>query len=428
MTNLLSTRGITAVAAAALSLGSIGSASAQTATTTPAPVTVAPRLTFSGLLDMYYQWNTNNPQSGNLIAPAVNFRQNAPTLDLAQLDANLATPANGGFGAHLTLITGDTANLDHAYGNGPGPSTEYRFKSVMQAYATEITKSGYGVDFGKFYTPFGYEATNDSNLNPNYSFSDVYFDLLPVYNAGFRLYTPTIWNGWVFKGYLVNALNDTAQEGIHDDNNSKGLFGVATYTDPKGKFTFTENYGFSHDKNVAFGNLQQAGASTSDGVSTVTGNNDDTTLSDTDLTLTPNAKLTIGGEFVYRQDSGSNILFTPAFLEDTAREAVTQTANNQTTLQQDNQVSRGYAGYLIFNTTALTDLAFRYSYVDQRNIGRPWDLTGTYAIKSKDGKWLTKLEYRYDEIYKPNGAFEDDNGNFTKTTGSTFTVGEVYSF
>jgi hypothetical protein len=442
MTNLLSTKSVTALAAMALSIGSVTMAAAQTATPTPTPAPAAtptpaatpapaatPRLTFAGLLDFYYQYNTNNPQSGNLTGPSVNFRQNQPTLDLAQLDANYAAPSTGGFGAHVTLINGDTANIDHAFGNGPGPGTEYRLRDVMQVYGTLINKTGYGVDFGEFYTPFGYEADNDSNLNANYSFSDVYFDLLPVYNAGLRFYTPTVFNGWVFKAYVVNALNDTAEEGFHDANNAKGLFGVAAYTDPKGKFTFTENYGFSHDQNVAFGNLDAPGAGDADGISTDLGNKDDTTLSDTDLILTLSPKYLLGGEFVYRSDSGTNIKFTPN-IDSAVQRADTTIFNSNgssTTFASDNQISRGYAGYFTYNLNSLDDLAFRYSYVDQRNLGRPYDLTATYALKSSDGKWLTKFEYRYDAIYKPF-AFEDSSGNFTKTSGNTFTVGEVYMF
>jgi hypothetical protein len=425
MTNLLSTRGITALAAIALSVGSASMAAAA-----PAPS----RLTFTGLLDMYYQWNTNNPKDGTIsTAPGTPFLpaglQNQPTLNLAQLDANYAAPATGGFGAHATIIGGNIANQDHANGPGPGPGTEGRLRDVMQIYGTLINKTGYGVDFGEFYTPFGYEADNDSNLNPNYSFSDVYQNLLPIYNAGLRFYTPTVFNGWVFKAYVVNALNDTAEEGFHDDNNSKGLFGVATYTNPKGTLTFTENYGFSHDQNVAFGNLDAPGAFDSDGISQDIGNKDDTTLSDTDLTLVLSPKFTLGGEFVYRSDSGTNIKFTPSGTAVARPDATTIVDGNgdTETTTSDNQISRGYAAYAILNTTALTDLAFRYSYVDQRNLGRPWDATATWAIHSSDSKWLTKLEYRYDQIYNPFG-FEGSDGNFTKRTGSTFTVGEVYTF
>jgi len=195
MTNLLSTRNVTALAVAALAFGSVASASAQTATptpmATPAPAmsptpTPSPRLTFAGLLDFYYQYEFNNPKNA-AIPPVYNERNDAPTLTLAQLDASYAPPAAGGFGAHVTLINGDTATIDHVQTDPAGnTSEESRWNDLMQLYGTLIDSAGYGVDFGEFYTPFGYESDNDSNLNFNYSFSDVYSDLLPVYNTGLR--------------------------------------------------------------------------------------------------------------------------------------------------------------------------------------------------------------------------------------------------
>jgi hypothetical protein len=364
-------------------------------------------------LDAYYQYSFNNPKSQS-IPVDYNNAQDAPTLTLGQFDANLAPPTAGGFGAHVTLITGHTAQVDKPGGQ------ESRFQSVMQAYITGIGKTGYGVDFGEFYTPFGYESDNDSNLNFNYSFSDVYADLLPVYNAGFRFYTPTIWNGWVFKAYVVNALNNTGNEGIHDDNNSKGLFGVASYTDPKGKWTGTENYGFSHDQDVNFGSLVSDLSDTRD--------TDDTTLSDTDLTFTPNSKWTVGLEYVYREDTGTNTAYT---LDSggTVPDDTTSSDNGTytTTNTSESVISHGYAAYLVDNLTALTDLAFRYSDVAQKALGNPYDLTLTYAIKSSDSKWLTKFEYRYDNISE-GLDFEDSSGNFTKTSNNTVTVGEVFTF
>lgn len=436
MSNLLSTKNVTAIAAAALTLGSVAVASAQTPTPSPSPSPApSPRLTFSGLLDMYYAYSFNNPKDGNISTGtpgnnsgqnpgandiAYNYRQDAPTLTLGQLDAAYATPADGGFGAHVTLINGNTANADHT-GN------EARFDDLMQVYGTLINKTGWGVDFGEFYTPFGYEADNDSNLNPNYSFSDVYFDLLPVYNSGLRFYTPTIFNGLVLKAYVVNALNDTSNEGFHDDNNAKGLFGVAAYTDPKGKFTFTENYGFSHDQNVQ---VMPSFVLPTSGLGWST---DDTTLSDTDLVITPNSKLTIGAELVYRADSGTNYAFAPVETGGTTPDVTLLDGGTVSETVSPNHVySQGYAYYLVYNTTSLDDIAFRYSQVAQDELGSPSDFTATYAFKSSDSKWLTKLEYRYDHINNNganlSGLFEDSSGNFTATSNNTLTVGEVYTF
>jgi hypothetical protein len=339
------------------------------------------------LFDIYYLYQFNNPKNltnNSLGTPEYDVRDNTPALSLAELNLAYAVPAQGGFGAKATLITGDTADLNAGGGYlGVDASTdqEARFKNIEQLYVTYASKSGAGVDFGKFYTPFGYEVT-ESNANFNYSRSDLYADMLPIYHAGFRFYTPN-YNGFVGTLYVVNSISDTANEGVRDDNSSKAFIGVFNYSDPKGKYAAVEDIGYSEDLNVA-------------GYDT-----DKLTLSDTDLTLNLNAANMLAFEYAYRKDDGGS---------------------------QGTSSTNGYAAYFKHNLNAKENLAARWDYVDQKLIGKPWEITGTYSVQSTP-KFLTRLEYRYDKASGPNDAiFAASDGSFTKSSQSTVSVSEVFTF
>ena len=135
---------------------------------TPAAPAAAPRLTYSGLFDMYYQYQFNNPKNlfnSDLGTPNYDRRNNTPALSLAELNLAYAPPTDGGVGGKATLITGDTADINHGvFDSGDSSTNEGRFKNIQQLYVTYLWKQGYGVDFGKFYTPFGYEVTGIVHL------------------------------------------------------------------------------------------------------------------------------------------------------------------------------------------------------------------------------------------------------------------------
>jgi len=335
---------------------------------------------------MYYLYQFNNPKGlpqNSLGLPWYDLRNNDPTIALAEMNATWAVPAAGGFGAKATLIAGDTADLNVGGGSltvDPATDKEAEYKNIEQLYVTWAAKSGAGLDFGKFYTPYGYEVT-ESNANFNYSRADVYVDLLPVYHAGVRFYTQS-YNGFVGTLYVVNNIDDTPNEGVYEDNGVKGFIGVLNMTDPKGKYVAIENIGTSQDKNVAGYTL------------------DKLTLSDTDLTWNVNAASTLAGEFVYRKDDGGS---------------------------QGTESTDGYAAYYKYVLNPKDNLAFRWDYVDQKLLDRPWELTGTYSIQTTP-KFLTRLEYRYDRIYAPGAFAGSGNNNFDETSQSTVSLSEVITF
>ena len=188
---------------------SIGTANAQTpAPATPPPANAPapaapaaapaapakPKLVVTGLVDGYYGYFGSNPKSAKdtpISTPTAYVLRNAtPTLSLAELNVSMAPPSNGGFGFKGTFQTGDTADANVG-GGFTGSTWESRYKNIGQLYGQWGFSKGGELDFGKFYTPFGYEVV-ESNANYNYTRSIPYTLLLPIYHTGFRIISPVI--------------------------------------------------------------------------------------------------------------------------------------------------------------------------------------------------------------------------------------------
>ena len=178
----------------------------------------------------------------------------APTLALGELNI-FENPRPSSFGFKATLDVGDTADIN-AVGDRQQPATpaEARFKNLGQLYGTyAIGGNGSGVDFGKFYSPFGYEVVQ-SNGNYNYSRS-LAFNLVPFYHFGARIYTAPgglgvqgpdgdrLHHPRVVQQLLVRRRRAAAR--------SRRFIGQLNYTDPKGKFTL------HHDRRRGQGQAQR---------------------------------------------------------------------------------------------------------------------------------------------------------------------------
>ena len=198
-------------------------------------------------MDGYYLFNFHNPKDVSTGGgePYYDTRHNSPALSLAELNV-FQNAAPGKFGYKATFMTGDTADINH-YGVGSSLG-EARYKNVQQLYGTySFSADGAGVDFGKFYTPFGYEVT-ESNGNYNYSRSTAY-DILPFYHAGARIYTPVPGLAALTATfYLVNGIYNTPTLGVQNDSKRPGYIGQLNYTDPKGKFTLISELGLGSQK------------------------------------------------------------------------------------------------------------------------------------------------------------------------------------
>jgi len=381
-TNLFKTSPlILAAAAGFLAAGSIAPAQAD-----------APnyKIQYNGLFDGYYLYQFNNP-SGALISGRVyDVRHNTPTLALGELNV-FKNAAPGSFGFKTTLGAGDIADINGAE-FATGPTQEGRFKSLMQAYGTyAFAGAGGGIDFGKFYTPFGYELT-ESNLNFNESHS-VPFNYIPFYNMGIRAYTPS-YHGLVLTGFVVRSVYNTTTAGVQDDNKQLGFMGNVTWTDPAGKWIVAESFGFDKDKfNLASGNPTG-------------GPNNKVTVSDTDLTFNLTPKQIIAADYTYaKTDPEANAL------------GVVKATDT------------GWAVYYKQVMTPKSDFALRYSGGKQEVAGstsvKPWEATATYEMHPASN-FTTRLEYRHDESNV--ASFPDSNSVATKKNQDTLEVAGIFNF
>jgi hypothetical protein len=371
----------------ATGFSAVAIARADTAAGTPAPAAPAaapatPSITTSGLIDIYEQYQFNNPKNTDTLAGGglYNVRQTTPTLSLAELNVTTAA-APGKISGKATLISGDTA-AQNTYSLGTS-NRESRFESVQQLYATytpETSNLLASVDFGKFYTPFGYEVT-ESNGNYNYSRSTVY-GVLPSYHTGFRLATPTKSN-LTTTVYLVDTLVNSATEGVSSNNKTvKGIVSF-NYTTPK------------------YSVIESIGAGTDDPFIGATPVSTKDVVNDTDFTYNLDAAHLVGLEYAYISSKPDG---------------------------SDTTTTNGYAVYYRAQLNTKDAFALRYSGLDTKVAStstKPSDITATYEIKTC-ASWLTRFEYRYD---KSNVAtYLDSSGNVTKDSQSTVIASEVFSF
>jgi hypothetical protein len=364
-----------------------------TAGTAPAapPATQPPNygIQYNGLIDGYYLFNFRNPKDSGGNPSAGHYydiRHNSPALSLAELNVFKNAKPNG-FGFKATLTVGDTADINHY---GVGISTgEARFKAVQQLYGTyALGADGAGVDFGKFYTPFGYEVV-EANGNYNYSRS-LPFGLVPTYHAGARIYTPVPGvAGLTATFYLVNAIFNTANAGVQDDNKKPGYAGQLNYTDPKGKFVLISELALGKDKiSVPF-----------DGT---TGPDAKVTLNDNNFTYNFNANMLAGLDYVYREIKRDGL---------------------------PKQKTNGYAVYYRQALTPKTAAALRFSGYNDKTDGsdsaKPYEITATYELKPA-ANFTTRLEFRHD--HSNQDMFLDKDSNLTKRDQDTLEIGGMFTF
>ena len=392
----------------------VTAAVAQTPAPTPAPAPApAPAATpppnykiqYNGLIDGYFLYDFADSSSKGLpngsYLPGDNsyaIRADTPTLALAELNVlKNAKPNNLGF--KTTLQVGDTTAVDHlalSSVGAPTPNRESRYDAIQQLYGTyTIGGNGAGIDFGKFYTPFGYEVV-EANGNNNYTRSLPFF-FLPVYHTGLRAYTPNM-KGLTLTGIVANSLYNTATSGVSDDTNSdKAFVGSLNYTDPKGKYVFITTDGYSKDKyNVNADSVDDSGESK-------------IFLSDNDLTYNATSTVSFGGNFEYGQFDQSH----------------------------NNNKEYGYAGYAKDQFTPKQAISARFSAEDVKYDGdtglkeaKPNEVTVTYEYKPA-GNFTTRLEYRHDSVNGGNGAgiaFADSNGNINKSSQDMVIIAGLFTF
>lgn len=397
-TNLLTT--LPLASAAALALAAVVPANAQApAAPAAAPTPPPSKIQYSGLFDGYYNWDFNDPKTNVMPGRFYDFRSNTPTLALGELNVfNTATPGN--FAFKVTLGAGDIAEIN---GDGiPGVSSatsgnEGQFKALMQAYGTYGLKNGAGIDFGKFYTPIGYEVT-ESNGNFNETHS-VPFGIIPFYHFGVRAYTPS-YNGFVLTGYVVNAVYNSVKAGVENDSGTASFVGNATWTDPKSKWVIGDSFGTGKNKyNLVLGD---------------DATKNDIVVNDTDVTYNFNANNIGGLDYTYAQTKPDN------------------------TFDSTKDTDNAWAVYYKHVLTPKTDVAFRYSGgnfkyeaggPDVYSNPKPWEATATYEVHPTTN-FLWRLEYQHSNVNESDvvGGFTDSHGILDKSNQDVVELAGIFTF
>ena len=143
-------------------------------------------VTVNGMLDAYYEYNTNDPIGRVNYLRAYDVSSNSFSLSQADLMVESAPDLASGKreGMRIDLQFGQATST--LQGN---PSNELRpdvYRNIFQAYGTYIFPVGNGltVDFGKWASSLGIEG-NYTKDQLNYSRS-FWFDYLPFYHMGVR--------------------------------------------------------------------------------------------------------------------------------------------------------------------------------------------------------------------------------------------------
>ncbi len=205
----------------------------------PAPPTwsVGP-IDFSGLVDAYYDVNTNHPttaanyrfnQLRNFDVKSDQFSLNMAKFSLSHTADPVGFQVDFGFGRAFDII--------HATEKAPEI-----FRYLEQAYITvkPASMKGFQADFGEFVTSAGAEVIETSS-NWNYSRSLLFAWAIPYYHFGLRTSMP-VTKSLTAGVQVVNGWNN-----VEDNNSGKTIGLTAAYTKPKA--TLSANYYTGPEKN-----------------------------------------------------------------------------------------------------------------------------------------------------------------------------------
>lgn len=198
---------------------------------TPASTGFLANIQLGGLLDGYYDYNSNDP-TGDM--PFRNFDTKAKEARFSMGEVWAAkTPSSDsriGFNVHV--------GAGHAFEmiNAAEPSTVGALEHLEQAYVSYLAPVGKGlqIDAGKFVTQHGAEVI-EAKDNWNYSRSLLFALAIPYYHAGVRA-SYTVNDKLAFMGTVVNGWND-----VKDNNGGKTVGGQVTVK-PAKALTIVQNY------------------------------------------------------------------------------------------------------------------------------------------------------------------------------------------
>jgi Putative beta-barrel porin-2, OmpL-like. bbp2 len=354
--------------------------------TPPAPAAPATTLasllgptTLSGFVDVYYDYNSNQPASRTTAYRNFDVNSSQIALNMLELVADKSVDTTNRVGYHIALGFGQAMNIV----NSASPTETGFDQYLKEGYLEYMAPVGKGlqINVGKFVTPAGAEVI-ESKDNWNYTRSLLFAWAIPYFHFG--LSAKYAFNSkFALTGYLVNGWNDSV------DNNSGKTTGFSAAYTPNAKFGFTENYLVGPEQ--------------------ANDNSDFRHLSDTVITYNPNAKLSLMANYDYGHDHGlspTSLVFpTPVWWS-------------------------GIAGYIKYSPNAIWTVATRGEYFKDHNgfsTGTPQDLSEfTITLQRMiASKIISRLEFRRDMSNEPTFPYRD--GLF-KDAQNTVTLGLIYAF
>ncbi|WP_428666364.1 porin [Runella sp.] len=359
--------------------------------------------TFSGYADSYYIGNFNKPASrknlGATNARAFDQKSGQFSLGLIQTKMQYSNEKSD---VVIDLTFGPNADLGN-YGNVLGAlgSNTNTALAIKQAYFNWKASSKFTLTAGQFGTHIGYEVI-DAPVNFNYSLSNL-FNNGPFYHIGVK-------GTYAFSdkvSLMLGLVNNV--DNLNDNNRKKGLISQLFINPAKGWNVY-----------LNFINSNEANADDK-------GNTPDAFYRVFDLTTSLQAtdKLLLGLNAAYGAQKGEY-------------QGVPGPSSSKTW--------GGAAGYLSYAASDLFSIGARYEFFDnssgvrsllnKKGLGTNVNsvtLTGNFTLA--DGHLLIKPEFRLDAYEKVAGAaetknqqFEDSNGDFTKSSQSTFGLAFIYKF
>jgi hypothetical protein len=206
-----------------------------------APATLPGGISINYLLDLYYEYNFNQPIGRANDLRAYDVLSNSFSINQADMvvDLDPDLTVNRRYGARLDLQFGQaTETLQGNPANEPRPEI---YRNIFQAYGTYIVPAGRGlsVDVGKWASSLGVEG-NYTKDQMNYTRS-FFFYFLPFYHAGIRTHYPL--NDKLTVNYwLVNGTNQSEPTNGYKDE----LFGYTLQPDKAVSWTFNYYLGQDH--------------------------------------------------------------------------------------------------------------------------------------------------------------------------------------
>jgi hypothetical protein len=333
------------------------------------------KISVSALVDGYYDYDHNNPDSGNTQIRNFDIRANTVSLTEAKIvlahdPAPLGIRVDFGFGSAFQVM--------HP-ANPSGTGLKYVEQMFVSAKPAKL--KGFQADFGQFVTSAGAEVI-ESGDNWNYSRSLLFALAIPYYHFGLRTSMP-VTSTTTVGVQVVQGWNN-----IFDNNSGKtvGITGVQA----KKHYTLSGNYYFGPENNNT--------------------NHGYRNLFDTTLLLTPTAKFNAYINYDYGQN---------------------RNANSTNTGVADLVHWQGIAGAAHLQATSKITATVRAEYFSDNNgfsTGTAQKLnevtlTGDYLIHPGI---LARAEYRHDHAGQP--FFDNNHLPASTKSQSTFEIALIAFF